>query len=125
MKIATYFFSIGLSLILLISSTKVSLTYAYYNLDPIGFIEILCENKDQPELQCNGKCQLKKMTQTQNENQNSPENIFDFKDINLYQHTIQDNNEVNKVFSKKQLPKIYLNLYTFTKTNEFFHPPRI
>ena len=45
-----------------------TLTYAYYNLDTVGFIEKLCENKDKPELQCNGKCHLKKVVENNTNN---------------------------------------------------------
>ena len=31
-----------------------------YQLDKANFIEQHCENKDQPELKCNGKCHLSK-----------------------------------------------------------------
>ncbi|MDF0707191.1 hypothetical protein [Flagellimonas okinawensis] len=41
--------------------------YVYYSLDREGFIEQLCENKDKPELNCNGKCMLMQMLSAQAE----------------------------------------------------------
>ena len=72
MKLNYIIISIVLSTLILFSTTRVSVTYAYYELDPIGFIENLCKNKDKPELACNGKCHLKKVTENSSDKQNSP-----------------------------------------------------
>lgn len=50
-----------LSLLLLSNSLRFSFIYSWYALDIDSFIEELCENKDRPELQCNGTCYLSKM----------------------------------------------------------------
>ena len=125
MKISSYIFSITLTTLLFLNSTKVTLTYAYYTLDPIGFIEELCENKDKPELQCNGKCHLKKVAQSQDKKQNTPESIIDFKELVLYVHP--DHNFELHYYSNQKRPAFfsYLNLYTFKNSKDCFHPPRI
>lgn len=125
MKIGAYIFSIALTLLLVLNSTKVTLTYAYYELDPIGFIDALCENKDKPELACNGNCLLTKMAKSQDKEQNIPENIIDFKELNLYQSSIAELVFPSKLFAKKHNPKFYQNLYSFSNTNDCFHPPKI
>ncbi len=125
MKIGAYIFSIVLTLLLVLNSTKVTLTYAYYELDPIGFIDALCENKDKPELACNGNCHLTKVAKSQDKKQNIPENIIDFKELNLYQNPFTELVFPNKLFEKKYNPKFYLNLYSFTNTSDCFHPPKI
>ncbi|WP_052158126.1 hypothetical protein [Lacinutrix jangbogonensis] len=84
MKISAYIFSVILTTLLLFNSTRVTLTYAYYNIDPVGFIEALCENKDKPELKCNGKCHLKKVTKSLDKDQKTPESIIDFKELILF-----------------------------------------
>jgi len=112
-------------MLLIFNSTKATLTYAYYNLDPMGFIEALCENKDKPELACNGKCQLKKVAESQDKNQNTPESIVDFKQLIFYPNEITDFAFLNIIISKKQQPTSYLNLYTFSKSYDYFHPPRV
>lgn len=55
-----------------------------YNINR-GYYEKLCENKDRPEMDCHGKCQMKKDA----EQQSSPENLvkLDFQ-INLLQEKI-------------------------------------
>ena len=42
MKISAQIFSMVLATLLLINNMRVSITYAYYEIDPIGFIEALC-----------------------------------------------------------------------------------
>lgn len=46
--------------------------YVYYSIDREGFIERLCENKDRPELKCDGKCMLAKMLQAQTDEDEQP-----------------------------------------------------
>ena len=103
---------------------RVSITYAYYKIDPIGFIEALCENKDQPELQCNGKCHLQKVSSSQNNDQNTPERIIDFKELILYPISVIDFGLSYKYSIKKQLSIEYQNLYSFEVNSDCFHPPR-
>ncbi|WP_439129994.1 hypothetical protein [Polaribacter sp.] len=103
---------------------RVSFTYIYYNLDPIGFIEELCENKDQPELQCNGKCHLKKVTESSQNSEEVPLQIIDFKDILLLQHTASEVSFKKKSTLKKALFS-YQNYYKYLMSNSSFHPPRI
>tara|TARA_R110001592_G_scaffold111321_3_gene308288 strand:+ start:563 stop:943 length:381 start_codon:yes stop_codon:yes gene_type:complete len=126
MKISTLVITSLLMALIVFNSTRVSLTYAYYKLDPIGFVENLCENKDKPQLQCNGKCQLMKVAESQNSDQNTPESIIDFKELILYPSP-------NTSFQLTQYTPIrrqyfsshYLNLYTFNNTSDCFHPPRV
>ncbi|MBU2940454.1 hypothetical protein KO494_12980 [Lacinutrix sp. C3R15] len=125
MKISTYIFAIILTLLLLVNSTRVSLTYAYYNIDTIGFIESFCINQDKPELKCNGKCHLKKVAQTQDKEQKTPENIIDFKVLIFYTNPLETFVFTKTTYLKKQNAIAYQNLYSFNKTNDCFHPPQV
>ena len=124
MKLFQISISLVLSTLILSSSLRVSITYAYYELDPIGFIEKLCENKDKPELQCNGKCQLKKVTDTNTENQKTPFTYSSLKEITLF--------VVNKI--KFDFIKLntrlknqfeYNNLYAFLCIDKIDRPPKV
>jgi hypothetical protein len=103
---------------------RVSFTYIYYTIDPIGFIEELCENKDQPELQCNGKCHLKKVTESSQSSEEVPVQIIDFKDILLHQNP-------DLAIDFKIKPNIkkavfgYQNYYKYLVSNSSFHPPQV
>ncbi|WP_343670886.1 hypothetical protein [Chitinophaga sp.] len=48
---------------------KNSILYAVYEYDTKLFIAAFCENKNNPQLHCNGKCQLAKMQREQRENE--------------------------------------------------------
>lgn len=124
MKISSIIISIVLSLLILFSSLRVTCTYAYYELDPIGFIERLCENKDNPELQCNGKCHLKKVAENNTDNQQEPAKSTSLKEITLF--------VVNKLdYSLSIIKKIeninfdYKNLYAFSSTHKIDRPPQV
>lgn len=114
--------SIIFSTLILYNSLRVSITYLYYNLDTKGFIEAYCENKDKPELQCNGKCHLKKVTKTTDEEKNQPIQLTDFKDILFYNQKISSILFHIKTIEKR--PTFYnQNLYNFKLLETFFHPP--
>ncbi|MDY2586846.1 hypothetical protein [Winogradskyella aquimaris] len=125
MKIGTYFFSIFLATLILSNSLRVHITYAYYKLDPVGFIEALCENKDKPELQCNGKCHLKKVAESQNSNEKTPENIVDFKELMFVPYSKEEFSLTTKFVTKDQPATTYTNLYSFLKVLDWFHPPQV
>ena len=126
MKISTLVITSLLMVLIVFNSIRVSLTYAYYKLDPIGFVENLCENKDKPQLQCNGKCQLMRVAESQNSDQNTPESIIDFKELILYPSPNTSFQLTQYIPIRRQyFSSHYLNLYTFNNTSDCFHPPRV
>lgn len=123
MRIATIIISVFLTLTLLFVSLRVSLTYAYYYLDTANFIERLCENKDQPKLECNGKCHLKKVAKNNTTNEQTPAKLIDFKELILYVNYQIKYSLI--VFSpKKNQTTNYNNLYAYIITYSFYHPPQ-
>lgn len=123
MKKWVYILSISLSILIIFNILRVSLTFAYYNIDPIGFIEALCENKDKPELKCNGKCELKKVTQSSRNNEKAPSQLIDFKDILLYKETPFSYSFRTTIIKNQNLFS-YLNNYSYLQVNSSFHPPQ-
>jgi len=124
MKIGTSIISFSLAIIILFNSMHVTFTYAYYYLDPIDFIEKLCENKDKPELQCNGKCHLKKVAENNsNDKQPSPKKISS-KRIVLYV-VDQIRYKLATINLKNTADLKYNNLYTYISVYSFYHPPKI
>ncbi|MGJ8743942.1 hypothetical protein [Polaribacter sp.] len=115
-------FSILFSTLILYNSLRVSLTYIYYNIDTEGFIETFCENKDKPALECNGKCHLKKVTKTTNEEKNQPIQGIDFKDVLVYNQKISSFHFTKNIFINKPTFQ-YSNLYNFKLLTNCFHPP--
>lgn len=124
MKIGAIIISFILTTLILFNSLRVSLTFTYYKLDPIGFIERLCENVDKPELQCNGKCHLKKVTESKSEDNTLPNQLIDFKEILLYYvHSKHLNFEVTQIDKHSTIQ--YNNHYSFISEYDYFHPPKI
>ncbi len=124
MKIGSIIISMTLSSLILFSSLRVTVTYAYYELDPIGFIEKLCENKDKPELECNGKCHLKKVVEDNTENQQTPTKYTSLKELTLF---VIDKLEFNfvKINKKENKNFDYKNLYAFSSIPQIDRPPQV
>jgi len=87
--------------------------------------KVLCINKDKPELSCNGKCQLmKKLEQQQNDDFNSlrihmEEYPIGFVDLlTLSEKNINTSLKKSNLFSYKQN-----YFYLFDK--DIFHPPTV
>lgn len=99
------------------------MTYAYYEIDPIGFIEALCENKEQPELQCNGKCQLKKVSKENSNTNQTPTHLIDFKEITLYINSFSY--ELVNYINNKEHHYAYSNHYKLLNASLVDHPPQI
>ncbi|WP_298499710.1 hypothetical protein [uncultured Algibacter sp.] len=125
MNKSNYIVALLLLILVVFNSLRVSMTYVYFELDPIGFIENLCENTDKPELECNGKCQLMKVAKSQNKKQDTPDNIIDFKELLLFTNTIEPIVFLKKEYIEKQNPTGYQNLYSFTNSYDCFQPPRV
>lgn len=57
------------------NSLKIAGTLGYYALFTEDFIEKYCENKERPELQCDGKCALSKMLAQKKQEEREPLNL--------------------------------------------------
>ena len=86
----------------------------------------LCENKEKPELHCNGKCHLMKELAKASEDEmpvsdkkaayHEYEVLFYFEPVNFALHN-------TAAISKKTVNTVYCNLYTHINTVSVFHPP--
>lgn len=124
MKISSIILSTVLTTLILFSSLRVTINYVYYELDPIGFIEKLCENKDKPELQCKGKCHLKKVAETSTENQQTPTKYTSLKEITLFVVDKLDLSFIN-INNKENINFDYNNLYAYSSIHQIDRPPEI
>jgi len=115
--------SLGLFLIYFFQIMKAPFFYTYYELDAKGFIEKLCENKDRPELSCNGKCFLSKVSES--ENQEEP-NSFPKKSWEelLFYFSNQDSDIEVTSSAKVNHQFLYIDLPHLGETFEIFHPPK-
>lgn len=101
----------------------VPLTYAYYYLDQSEFIAQFCENIEEPELKCNGKCHLADVSKKDATNDKAPSKMIVSKNIVLYvqKHSVLD---FGVCIYKKVPIKKYHNLYSYLKEYSDFQPPQ-
>lgn len=117
------FITIILTFIILGNSLKVSFTYGWYALDIDSFVEQFCENKDKPQLQCNGKCYLTKVSKDSSNNKNDNLPAIEWQKL-VYCH-MEENIEIAKVsLDFKSANFWYTNQYYKLDTSSIFHPPR-
>jgi hypothetical protein len=88
---------------------------------------VLCENKDKPKLQCNGKChlikELAKAAETEKPISSDKKGYSPIQEI-LFLNKISSFRLVACSCSKQEKNKsMYLDLYSYLKTNSVFHPP--
>ncbi|NAY91966.1 hypothetical protein GTQ34_08550 [Muricauda sp. JGD-17] len=100
-------FSLLFITLILMSNLRFSAMYVYYSVAKEDFIERLCENKDKPQLNCDGKCMLSQMLVAQSEEEEQPLPTIGWEQLVLF------------------LPE-YPNyvLADLTKTNEVNHYPQ-
>ncbi len=89
----------------------------------------LCENKDKPEMHCNGKCHLKKQLKKFNSNPTSdaPETILPPGLLKDYPVSTLDFFDfafrINSTVLKQNADCHYLRHYKYNFTQDIFHPP--
>ncbi len=53
-------------------SLKLSVAFFHYALFNDNFTELYCENKDKPQMECHGKCQLKNQAEPESSSKHQP-----------------------------------------------------
>ena len=82
----------------------------------------LCENKDKPQMNCCGKCQLKKrLNKEDNKDKQAPERRNSNEEV-LSSKSFFASVEVIKIIEKKIFPDQDIKT-TFDISTDFFHPP--
>ncbi len=114
------------SLILQVVAKASLLTYYFVN--KRYYTEVLCENKDKPQLNCNGTCVLSQQlrnTQPIHEVPNIPMGLQEVKEMApciiylIDTHVLFDLKECGEFFTR------YLIQYSFTYIKEFYIPPTL
>ena len=96
------------------------LVWMSYEINKSEIIQKFCENKDKPELKCEGTCHMKKMMLTEESDEGEPLPILP--EIQLYV-----NNIGIEVLNAERIIKrntTYINLYSFTFLNDWEIPPK-
>ena len=112
----------------LIAWTIPYMPYIEYELNKKYIAEVLCENKDKPEMHCNGHCHLKKqlkkanaMETDQKQEAPPPPPLKSDPVIALIKNT--GNNGMLPYKVKKAIVP-YIVTYHFEMVNKVFHPPK-
>ena len=112
-----------LSLFLLSNSLRISAIYGWYALDLDSFVEQLCENKDKPELQCNGTCYLNKMSIDTTTDDGTPMPAIEWEQLVYYPAAISEE-KTTVITTKSTLFFWHESQYKPKSFNSIFHPPR-
>jgi len=91
---------------------------------------VLCENKDKPELNCCGKCHLKKELANASEsekpiNSDKKDNSKQEVEVLFFQDLTSFDVEYYYLQSKSIIEDNYADLYVYTVSYSFFRPPAI
>ncbi len=102
---------------------KVPTVYAYYFLDVDGFVERLCENKDKPKLNCNGKCFLATMIKNDKDDSSTNPKSIDWQEITLFfkSHPINYTDLYTTIIEHHYF---YLDFKQSWWLKKIFHPPK-
>lgn len=118
-----FFTALILSLLLHSNTITITAIYGWYTVSIENFIEQLCENKNKPELQCDGKCYLSKIiSETQKEE--SPSFIMlEWEQLIFCQVAFPQESAYIARFKKINNFRYTLH-YNFKNTESIFNPPR-
>ncbi|EON74885.1 hypothetical protein ADIS_4579 [Lunatimonas lonarensis] len=115
---------IALSLLLLLSGMNYSLIQTHFYLNRVAIAEAFCENKAQPELACDGLCELDKRLDQAKDHKDNKKGLIPEEVQMLYLST-----SANQVFLT-QRKVVDRSECLFVPANqpqgaylEFFHPP--
>ena len=124
--IVKHFVAIILFVLLGLQSFYPLAIYTYYYGNKTYVASVLCENKDNPQLQCNGTCFLKKQLKKAEEKQGQDK--MSFKEIEPLVYIINKILLVHqhiRSLHARTYPVIDTNSYSFLFIASFFRPPGI
>ncbi|MHA7130176.1 hypothetical protein [Algoriphagus namhaensis] len=116
---------ITLILLLLLNGMGYTLIQVHFLLDREQITALYCINKDQPELQCDGKCELgKRLAESKSHQENGVE--ISLEELSLTYTALQITYPISS--SHPQIPAVQASPYHPAPTQEilsdFFHPPQ-
>lgn len=124
MKLSSFIISYSFILISLGSSFKTATVIGYYALFTDDFVERFCENKERPELKCDGKCALSQMLSKEADNEKTPINLDFLKNETiLFIGTLTTFKFVQQTI-KESHNLWYSIFYDFHFLARIIHPPR-
>ncbi|MDX1720259.1 MAG: hypothetical protein R3353_08865 [Salegentibacter mishustinae] len=110
--------------VLLISfnSIKSGIMISFYMVDTKNFVELFCVNKEKPELECNGKCELSKLAESDTSKEKPSYLDILQKEIVLF-YSASYSPQPKILAQNSLVDNEYLNNYRFLFTSELILPP--
>ncbi len=103
---------------------EVSVIYVNFKINQDYIAEVLCINKDKPDLKCNGCCQLKKELKAQEDRSKQKESaVSPEKPLIFFVELVSDTCKYYPSAQVLQPSIIYLTLNQ-NNPNQVFHPPK-
>jgi hypothetical protein len=121
-------FATGFILLYLIALCKPIAPLIEYYSNKDFFANVLCINKNKPEMHCNGQCvlmqRLKAAMGEEQPSQSVPMPKIEFKDypVGIVSGLLSDLSI--ECAETQPCNTIYVDLYTSLQSGDFFHPPR-
>lgn len=102
----------------------VPLVYLQYSINKDFIAANLCENVAKPQLQCEGKCHLKKQVEKNTDTPNPSGEKSSGKVISI-DCFLESDDSLSQIccFSQGEFYSYYYNLYTHLHSSLIFHPP--
>lgn len=118
-----------ISILLILSLSFQSLVklgiFTWYQLNKEYVANNLCENRNKPQLKCNGKCYLKKQLKKADVNSDSNKSTTNNERIGLLECVLPDSFVIPRLFlfSNVQCLAVYSERYIYSFESYVFHPP--
>jgi len=114
-----------LSIVIVSLSFKDFFTYAHFYLNNNFIVNNICINRNTPEVECNGKCYLKKSIKENQEQEKKIPNPAKEKKSNFVFFPISKNllSNTSTEENSQQLINFFIHNYSFSYHKEIFHPP--
>lgn len=97
---------------------------SFYLVDNSSFTELFCVNQDKPEMECNGKCELSKLTKDSTSKGKPSQLDFLQEQVLLFFNPVQ-HLEVFQFSQEQETAMAYLNNYKYQHFPRITHPPSL
>ncbi len=117
---------ISLSILILSGTSKDVAIYAAFKFNQSYIAEFLCINKEQPQLKCNGKCQLKDQLEESKEKESeTPIPFSESKQFPVYLVSLEKpNSDLVPVHDQGIAVSLKTNVLRDGFLDAIFHPPK-
>lgn len=112
------------TVVMLFNSIKSGFMISFYLVDNSSFTELFCVNIDKPEMECNGKCEISKLSQDSTTKEKPTHLDFLQRQVVLFFNPMQQL-EVFQFSEEENTLITYLNNYTYQYLPKSFHPPSL